>query len=155
MQDFMGLSSFLGSSKMSWGYLVEVPVAIDLLGEKWGIYFLVSSFAVDAGELGLFSCTQRSPTMSILSISSASTLDQRHQLVSTTKKMKKDSHDYDVVTSHFFAYVGTEVGRVDEEIAMFHHKLKQIEDGVTFVGRTTKQARSIGKKIQVTAEQEI
>lgn len=40
--------------------------------------------------------------MSILSISSASTLDQQHQLVSTTKKMKKDSHDYDVVTSHLY-----------------------------------------------------
>ncbi|KAK7375945.1 hypothetical protein VNO78_35260 [Psophocarpus tetragonolobus] len=93
--------------------------------------------------LGLFSesgCTQRSPTMSILSISSASTLDQQHQLVSTTNKMKKDSHDYDVRS-----------GRVDEEIAMFHHKLKQIEDGVTFVGRTTKQARSLGKKIQSDA----
>lgn len=76
--------------------------------------------------------------MSILSISSASTLDQQHQLVSTTNKMKKDSHDYDVVTSHLywrifltnlgfqlnftaegfdnhvfnsFAYVGTEVGK--------------------------------------------
>ncbi|TKY72394.1 POLLENLESS 3 [Spatholobus suberectus] len=46
-------------------------------------------------------------------------------------------------------------GRVDEEIAMLHHKLRQIEDGVTFVGRTTKQARSQGKKIQITAEQEI
>ena len=46
-------------------------------------------------------------------------------------------------------------GRVDEEIAMLHHKLKQIEDGLTFVGRTTKQARSQGKKIQITAEQEI
>ncbi|CAJ1962984.1 unnamed protein product [Sphenostylis stenocarpa] len=46
-------------------------------------------------------------------------------------------------------------GRVDEEIAMLHHKLKQIEDGITFVGRTTKQARSQGKKIQITAEQEI
>ena len=46
-------------------------------------------------------------------------------------------------------------GRVDEEIAMLHHKLKQIEDGVTFVGRSTKQARSQGKKIQITAEQEI
>lgn len=46
-------------------------------------------------------------------------------------------------------------GRVDEEIAMLHHKLKQIEEGVTFVGRTTKQARSQGKKIQITAEQEI
>ncbi|XP_057434147.1 protein POLLENLESS 3 [Lotus japonicus] len=46
-------------------------------------------------------------------------------------------------------------GRVDEEISMLHHKLKQIEDGVTFVGRTTKQARSQGKKIHVTAEQEI
>ena len=29
-------------------------------------------------------------------------------------------------------------GRIDEEIAMLHHKLKQIEDGLTFVGRTTK-----------------
>lgn len=38
---------------------------------------------------------------------------------------------------------------------MLHHKLKQIEDGITFVGRTTKQARSQGKKIQITAEQEI
>ncbi|KAK7331289.1 hypothetical protein VNO77_25510 [Canavalia gladiata] len=46
-------------------------------------------------------------------------------------------------------------GRVDEEIAMLHLKLKQIEDGVTFVGRTTKQARSQGKKILITAEQEI
>ncbi|KAJ1414387.1 Tetratricopeptide-like helical domain superfamily [Sesbania bispinosa] len=46
-------------------------------------------------------------------------------------------------------------GRVDEEIDMLHHKLKQIEEGVTFVGRTTKQARSQGKKIQITAEQEI
>ena len=46
-------------------------------------------------------------------------------------------------------------GRIDEEIAMLHHKLKQIEDGLTFVGRTTKQARSQGKKIQITAEQEI
>ncbi|KAL1320630.1 hypothetical protein AAHE18_14G069100 [Arachis hypogaea] len=46
-------------------------------------------------------------------------------------------------------------GRVDEEIAMLHHKLKQIEDGITFVGRSTKQARSQGRKIQITAEQEI
>ncbi|XP_058749427.1 protein POLLENLESS 3-like [Vicia villosa] len=46
-------------------------------------------------------------------------------------------------------------GRVDEEIGMLHHKLKQIEDGMTFVGRSTKQARSQGKKIQITAEQEI
>ncbi|CAK8531413.1 unnamed protein product [Lathyrus sativus] len=46
-------------------------------------------------------------------------------------------------------------GRVDEEIDMLHHKLKQIEDGMTFVGRSTKQARSQGKKIQITAEQEI
>lgn len=38
---------------------------------------------------------------------------------------------------------------------MLHHKLKQIEDGMTFVGRSTKQARSQGKKIQITAEQEI
>ncbi|KAL5097696.1 hypothetical protein RYX36_002023 [Vicia faba] len=46
-------------------------------------------------------------------------------------------------------------GRVDEEIGMLHHKLKQIEEGMTFVGRLTKQARSQGKKIQITAEQEI
>ncbi|CAJ2657932.1 unnamed protein product [Trifolium pratense] len=46
-------------------------------------------------------------------------------------------------------------GRADEEIDMLHHKLKQIEEGMTFVGRSTKQARSQGKKIQITAEQEI
>ncbi|KAF7803917.1 stress up-regulated Nod 19 protein [Senna tora] len=46
-------------------------------------------------------------------------------------------------------------GRIDEEIAMLQHKLKKIEDGVTFVGRRTKQARSQGKKIHITVEQEI
>lgn len=46
-------------------------------------------------------------------------------------------------------------GRVDEEIGMLHQKLKQIEDGMTYVGRTTKHARSQGKKIQISAEQEI
>lgn len=46
-------------------------------------------------------------------------------------------------------------GRIDEEIEMLQHKLKKIEDGVTFVGRRTKQARSQGKKIHITVEQEI
>jgi len=38
---------------------------------------------------------------------------------------------------------------------MLHQKLKQIEDGMTYVGRTTKHARSHGKKVQISAEQEI
>ncbi|KAJ7969134.1 Protein SULFUR DEFICIENCY-INDUCED 1 [Quillaja saponaria] len=46
-------------------------------------------------------------------------------------------------------------GRIDEEIEMLHHKLKQVEEGTAFSGRKTKQARSQGKKIQITAEQEI
>ncbi|KAI4299719.1 hypothetical protein L6164_033150 [Bauhinia variegata] len=46
-------------------------------------------------------------------------------------------------------------GRIDEEIAMLEHKLKQIEDGGTFVGKRTRQGRSLGKKVQITIEQEI
>ncbi|XP_054802371.1 protein POLLENLESS 3-like [Prosopis cineraria] len=46
-------------------------------------------------------------------------------------------------------------GRIDEEIAMLQQKLKKIEDGVTFVGKRTKQARSQGKKVHITVEQEI
>ncbi|KAI4297093.1 hypothetical protein L6164_037000 [Bauhinia variegata] len=46
-------------------------------------------------------------------------------------------------------------GRIDEEIAMLEHKLKQIEEGGTFVGKRTKQGRSQGKKIQITIEQDI
>ncbi|KAK4270825.1 hypothetical protein QN277_019594 [Acacia crassicarpa] len=46
-------------------------------------------------------------------------------------------------------------GRIDEEIAMLQQKLKKIEDGVAFVGKRTKQARSQGKKIHITVEQEI
>jgi predicted RNA-binding protein with EMAP domain len=38
---------------------------------------------------------------------------------------------------------------------MLHQKLKQIEDGMTYVGRTAKHARSQGKKVQISAEQEI
>lgn len=38
---------------------------------------------------------------------------------------------------------------------MLQQKLKKIEDGVGFIGRRTKQARSQGKKIHITVEQEI
>ncbi|XP_065847197.1 protein POLLENLESS 3 [Euphorbia lathyris] len=45
-------------------------------------------------------------------------------------------------------------GRIEEEIEMLHCKLKNIEEGIAFGGKRTKIARSQGKKIQITVEQE-
>ncbi|KAF7851426.1 hypothetical protein BT93_L3966 [Corymbia citriodora subsp. variegata] len=45
-------------------------------------------------------------------------------------------------------------GRIEEEIEMLQHKLRLIEEGKGFVTNRTKTARSQGKKIQVTREQE-
>ncbi|KAK9267587.1 hypothetical protein L1049_010015 [Liquidambar formosana] len=45
-------------------------------------------------------------------------------------------------------------GRVEEEIEMLQLKLKHIEEGIAFGGKRTKIARSQGKKIQITIEQE-
>lgn len=38
---------------------------------------------------------------------------------------------------------------------MLQLKLKRIEDGIAFGGRRTKTARSQGKKVQITIEQEV
>ncbi|XP_030464735.2 uncharacterized protein LOC115684171 isoform X2 [Syzygium oleosum] len=46
-------------------------------------------------------------------------------------------------------------GRIEEEIEMLQHKLRVIEEGKGFSVSRTKTARSQGKKIQVTREQEI
>ncbi|XP_007022916.2 PREDICTED: uncharacterized protein LOC18595069 [Theobroma cacao] len=45
-------------------------------------------------------------------------------------------------------------GRVEEEIEMLQNKLRNIEEGTVFGGKRTKIARSQGKKIQITIEQE-
>ncbi|KAI3411579.1 TPR_REGION domain-containing protein [Psidium guajava] len=45
-------------------------------------------------------------------------------------------------------------GRIEEEIEMLQHKLRLIEEGKGFNASRTKTARSQGKKIQVTSEQE-
>ncbi|KAA8519333.1 hypothetical protein F0562_013588 [Nyssa sinensis] len=45
-------------------------------------------------------------------------------------------------------------GRIEEQIEMLQLKLKHIEEGVAFGGKRTKTARSQGKKIQITIEQE-
>ncbi|KAK2651916.1 hypothetical protein Ddye_011772 [Dipteronia dyeriana] len=45
-------------------------------------------------------------------------------------------------------------GRIEEEIEMLKHKLQNIEGGIAFGGARTKMARSQGKKIQITIEQE-
>ncbi|KAL4282017.1 hypothetical protein GQ457_03G043200 [Hibiscus cannabinus] len=45
-------------------------------------------------------------------------------------------------------------GRVDEEIEILHNRLRNIEEGTVFGGKKTKVARSQGKKIQITIEQE-
>ncbi|KAB1213621.1 hypothetical protein CJ030_MR5G020292 [Morella rubra] len=46
-------------------------------------------------------------------------------------------------------------GRIEEEIQMLQLKLKRIEECMGFGGRRTKTARSQGKKVQITVEQEI
>uniref|UniRef100_A0A5B7BJ84 Uncharacterized protein n=1 Tax=Davidia involucrata TaxID=16924 RepID=A0A5B7BJ84_DAVIN len=45
-------------------------------------------------------------------------------------------------------------GRIEEQIEMLQLKLKHIEEGIAFGGKRTKTARSQGKKIQITIEQE-
>ncbi|XVF86130.1 hypothetical protein PTKIN_Ptkin18bG0016000 [Pterospermum kingtungense] len=45
-------------------------------------------------------------------------------------------------------------GRVEEEIEILQTKLKKIDQGTVFGGKRTKIARSQGKKIQMTIEQE-
>ncbi|KAE8722891.1 Protein POLLENLESS 3-LIKE 2 [Hibiscus syriacus] len=45
-------------------------------------------------------------------------------------------------------------GRVDEEIEILQNKLRNSEEGTVFGGKKTKIARSQGKKIQITIEQE-
>eukprot|EP00249_Psilotum_nudum_P016248 c25745_g1_i1 orf=364-2175(-) len=46
-------------------------------------------------------------------------------------------------------------GRLDEQIALLRHKLHLINRGFVFNGKRTKTARSLGKKFQVSIEQEI
>ncbi|KAF4376936.1 hypothetical protein F8388_022652 [Cannabis sativa] len=45
-------------------------------------------------------------------------------------------------------------GRIEEEIEMLQIKLKRLEEGSAFGGRRTKTARSQGKKVHITVEQE-
>ncbi|XP_028052208.1 protein POLLENLESS 3-like [Camellia sinensis] len=45
-------------------------------------------------------------------------------------------------------------GRIEEQIEMLQHKVKTIEEGMAFGGKRTKAARSQGKKIQITIDQE-
>lgn len=54
-----------------------------------------------------------------------------------------------------FSYILQRSGRIEEEIQMLQLKLKRIEECMGFGGRRTKTARSQGKKVQITVEQEI
>ncbi|KAJ6301355.1 hypothetical protein OIU77_015628 [Salix suchowensis] len=45
-------------------------------------------------------------------------------------------------------------GRIEEEIEILQRKLKNIEEGIAFSGKKKKTARSQGRKIQITVEQE-
>ncbi|KAI8568523.1 hypothetical protein RHMOL_Rhmol02G0207300 [Rhododendron molle] len=44
--------------------------------------------------------------------------------------------------------------RIEDQIEMLQHKVKAIEEGMAFGGKRSKSARSQGKKIQITIEQE-
>jgi len=56
---------------------------------------------------------------------------------------------------YIYIYILQRSGRIEEEIQMLQLKLKRIENGVAFGGRKTKTARSQGKKVQITLEEEI
>ncbi|KAL6992178.1 hypothetical protein U1Q18_010285 [Sarracenia purpurea var. burkii] len=45
-------------------------------------------------------------------------------------------------------------GRFEQQIEMLQQKVKNIEEGIVFGGKRTKSARSQGKKVQITIEQE-
>jgi len=45
-------------------------------------------------------------------------------------------------------------GRLEEQIQILQDKLKRIEEGYGFAGRKVKLARSQGKKVHITVEQE-
>lgn len=45
-------------------------------------------------------------------------------------------------------------GRIEEEIEILQRRLKHLEEGIAFGGMRTKTARSQGKKVQITVEQE-
>lgn len=45
-------------------------------------------------------------------------------------------------------------GRLDDQISLLKHKILMIHQGTAFKGKRTKTARSQGKKIQVSIEQE-
>lgn len=53
-----------------------------------------------------------------------------------------------------FAGISQRAGRIEEQIEMLQLKLKHIEDGIAFGGKKTKIARSQGKKVHMTVDQE-
>lgn len=54
----------------------------------------------------------------------------------------------------FFFNWSQRAGRTEEEIEMLQFKLKRLEDGTAFGGRRTKTARSQGKKVHISVEEE-
>lgn len=53
-----------------------------------------------------------------------------------------------------FVVIKQKCGRVEEQIDLLKRKLRLIYQGEAFNGRTTKTARSHGKKFQVSIKQE-
>jgi hypothetical protein len=45
-------------------------------------------------------------------------------------------------------------GRIEDEIEMLQSKLRRMDEGIAFNGKRTKTARTQGKKVQITVEQE-
>ncbi|KAL5577412.1 hypothetical protein UlMin_019111, partial [Ulmus minor] len=82
-------------------------------------------------------------------------LDRSDEAIEAIKSFRHlCPHDSQESIDNVLVELYKRAGRIDEEIEMLHSKLKRIEDGIAFGGRRTKTARSQGKKVHITIEQE-
>ncbi|KAE8655307.1 Protein POLLENLESS 3 [Hibiscus syriacus] len=82
-------------------------------------------------------------------------LDRSDEAIEAIKSFRHlCSHDSQESLDNVLVELYKRSGRVDEEIEILQTKLRNIEEGTVFGGKKTKIARSQGKKIQITIEQE-
>ncbi|KAK8551054.1 hypothetical protein V6N13_119544 [Hibiscus sabdariffa] len=82
-------------------------------------------------------------------------LDRSDEAIEAIKSFRHlCSHDSQESLDNVLVELYKRSGRVDEEIEILQKKLRDVEEGTVFGGKKTKIARSQGKKIQITIEQE-
>ncbi|KAM1045327.1 hypothetical protein ACFX2A_037167 [Malus domestica] len=82
-------------------------------------------------------------------------LDRAEEAIEAIKSFRHlCPHDSQESLNNVLVELYKRSGRIEEEIEMLQSKLKHIDEGVAFCGRRTKTARSQGRKVQITVEQE-